>query len=94
VLTTIIRDETEHAELAWATLRWAIEVGGDEVRGALGVVFESTQEPNAHPTEWTPSLSAHGVPSRDDEEADARMAIARVVVPVARALLTATSAAA
>jgi hypothetical protein len=94
VLTRIVRDETEHAELAWATLRWAIEVGGDDVRLAIAAVFETIRNPKAHPAEWTPCLAAHGVPSPDDEEADAQTAIARVVLPVARALLTATSAAA
>ena len=32
---TIVRDETEHAELAWAIVAWAIEQGGDEVRDAV-----------------------------------------------------------
>ena len=94
VLTRIVADETEHAELAWATLRWAIEVGGDQVRTAVAAVFETVRDPRAHPTEWTSSLAAHGVPSPDDEEADAATAIRHVVLPVARALLTATSAAA
>ena len=35
VLGHITRDEGRHAELAWATLRWAIEVGGEEVRAAV-----------------------------------------------------------
>jgi hypothetical protein len=94
VLTRIVRDETEHAELAWATLRWAIEVGGDDVRHAVAAVFDGIGKPKPHAVPWTPSLFAHGVPSPDHEKADAETALARVVLPVARALFTATGIAA
>ena len=39
-LTEIIKEEAEHAELAWETLRWLIDVGGEEVVDAL---WELTQ---------------------------------------------------
>jgi hypothetical protein len=34
-LDVIARDEARHAELAWRTVAWALEVGGSEVRAAL-----------------------------------------------------------
>ena len=35
VLERIASDELEHAALAWQTLAWAVEVGGDSVRAVL-----------------------------------------------------------
>lgn len=37
-LEVIAADETRHAELAWATVAWAIDVGGDEVAAAVRAV--------------------------------------------------------
>ncbi len=89
VLSAIVAEETEHAALAWATLRWAIETGGDEVRQAVFQVFASIQPFERREGDWSPSLAAHGVPSPDQELADAETGVTRVVLPVARALLTA-----
>jgi len=41
VLDRIVEDETEHAQLAWATLKWAVEVGGEDVRAALNRVMRT-----------------------------------------------------
>ena len=35
MLERIAGDELEHAALAWQTLAWAVEVGGDSVRAVL-----------------------------------------------------------
>ncbi|MEZ4234762.1 MAG: ferritin-like domain-containing protein [Myxococcota bacterium] len=35
VLERIVADEAEHAALAWDIVRWAVDVGGEEVRVAL-----------------------------------------------------------
>jgi len=32
----IARDEVRHAELAWDVLAWCLEVGGPDVRKAVG----------------------------------------------------------
>lgn len=90
VLERIVADETEHAALAWATLRWAIEVGGDEVRAAVSRVFAGLIQPRSEPMDWSPALGAHGVPRPEDEEAHAAVAVSRVILPVARALLAST----
>lgn len=39
VLATIADDEARHAGLAWAMLRWLVEVGGDEVNARAEQVF-------------------------------------------------------
>jgi len=38
-LAAIAEDETRHAELAWRTIAWAIDRGGDAVRDAVAGVF-------------------------------------------------------
>ncbi len=89
VLSAIVEEETEHAALAWATLRWAIEAGGEEVRQAVREVFASIQPFQRSEGGWSPSLAAHGVPSPDQELADAETGVTRVVLPMARAMLSA-----
>ncbi|MAA78209.1 MAG: hypothetical protein CL916_03040 [Deltaproteobacteria bacterium] len=43
-LEGVIRDESRHAELAWKTLRWCIDVGGEDVRNRLREIM--MEEPN------------------------------------------------
>jgi hypothetical protein len=38
-LSAIAEDESRHAELAWRTVAWAIERGGEPVRAAVAAVF-------------------------------------------------------
>lgn len=51
LLEAIIEEEAAHAALAWATLAWAIEKGGNEVRAALRVAMEE-----ASPSLLTPAI--------------------------------------
>jgi hypothetical protein len=44
-LEQVVRDETEHAELAWACLRWALDDGGEEVRERLRTAFIRPSDP-------------------------------------------------
>lgn len=39
-LDAIMREEATHAELAWATLKWAVSQGGEPVRKAAVTAFE------------------------------------------------------
>lgn len=87
VLERIVRDETEHAELAWATIQWAVETGGPEVREAVRAVFANLGEPVGHAGAWAPRFAAHGVPCPSDETRAAARCIAQVILPVADALL-------
>lgn len=41
VLNRIAEEEARHGELAWAFVRWALGVGGDDVRRAVGAAFET-----------------------------------------------------
>jgi hypothetical protein len=43
VLNRIAEEEARHGELAWAFVRWALGVGGDDVRRAVGSAFESAE---------------------------------------------------
>lgn len=61
VLAIIVRDEARHAELAWATLRWAVEVGGDEVRVAVREELARAAMRASDPGPVDPRLAAHGM---------------------------------
>ncbi len=93
-LEEIVRDETQHAELAWATLRWALELGGDEVAVAIRGFLAKLGPPERRSDRWTPAMGAHGWLSPDDEHEAARTCLAEVVLPVAEALLDAVAQAA
>ena len=91
-LHQIVEDEARHAELAWATLRWALQMGGDPVRAALEEVFSdpSKQIPMlAEATVSTEDLSvqSHGLPKREALLKAIRTGLERVVMPAAKALL-------
>ncbi len=93
-LEEIVRDETQHAELAWATLRWALELGGDEVAVAIRGFLAKLGPPERRSDRWTAAMGAHGWLSPDDEHEAARTCLAEVVLPVAEALLDAIAEAA
>jgi hypothetical protein len=87
-LETIAADEARHAELAWRTVAWALEVGGAEVRSACKRAFAEalSQEPDltaAPPTH----LEAHGRLDAVTLRAVARSAMSEVVARCAEALL-------
>lgn len=92
-LAVIAAQEMEHALLAWRYLRWALDRGDSALRSAVAAVFKS---PEAHagigPITVLPgdreAMRAHGCLPPDERRALAADALARVVVPAARALLT------
>lgn len=95
-LEVIAADEGRHAELAWATVRWALEVGGDDVREALAEALapEALVAAARHGEDEEPPsaaaealLVAHGwLPKATIGGLRAR-AIERVLLPATRALL-------
>lgn len=91
-LATIVRDETEHAELAWATLQWALQVGGAPVRAAIEEVLAQLEAPRGRDEDL--AVPAHGLPSAEEELDGAVRCVAEVILPVARALLDRSRAAA
>lgn len=91
-LAAIAEDEARHAELAWRTVAWAVEVGGDEVRAAVRAAFEAATDRLPSPPQCDPSLAAAALRAHGRLDGDAiRMACARawdeVVLPCARGLL-------
>ncbi|MDI1450390.1 ferritin-like domain-containing protein [Polyangium sp. 6x1] len=92
-LVWIAEDEATHAELAWCTLAWALEVGGPEVARALEKAFSMAQCPApedlAAPGADPDKLAAHGCLSAAEKRDIMRRALADVVLPAARTLLRA-----
>ncbi len=94
LLAEVAEDETRHAELAWRTVHWAIETGGERVRAAVSGAFCAALA-CAAPAEVTgadsDALRAHGrLTARDASELRSRV-LGEVVAPCASALLTATA---
>jgi len=91
VLSIVERDESTHAELAWQTVRWAIDSGGRSVRDAVAVAFRHELAvplvPAAPRSAEMELLAAHGVlPPAELVEARKR-ALVEVVRPAVMALL-------
>ena len=87
VLHGIVRDETRHAELAWAVLRWAVKAGGAPVRAVVRSELRAAPPAMAiGPAADDASLAAHGwAPAREQARFIEEVWRA-VVVPVAAAL--------
>ncbi len=65
VLTTLLDDESRHAALAWATLRWAISTGGPSVADAVRDAASRLSPPPSAPApaqrpHLDPLLARHG----------------------------------
>lgn len=83
-LERIVADETRHAQLAWATLRWGWDAW-PEARPAIQAVFAGL--PEAAPLgELAPdeALASFGVLDPESERIAAAQAVWEVVVPAAR----------
>jgi len=94
-LTRIAADEACHAELAWRTVAWALQIGGSEVRAAVTAAFADVlaapvSAPIAAPTPLTAGSEACRAHGRLDAAVTAQVvaaAITSIVAPAARALL-------
>lgn len=86
-LTQMRRDEDRHAELAWATLRWALSQDpgiAAEVDRALNAAIEGlAAEGFAHPG----GLERYGLLKQSHAEASRRAAISEVLEPCREALM-------
>ncbi|MCB9778456.1 MAG: ferritin-like domain-containing protein [Alphaproteobacteria bacterium] len=91
-LDVIVADETEHAELAWKTLQWALEVGGAPVRQAIRDVLDTLEPANTELREA--EAPGHGLLAAAHEARAATACLRDVVLPVAVNLLQATRTAA
>ncbi len=96
-LSRIADDEASHAELAWKTVRWAVEKGGSEVREAVRAAFAqmaaivdreaSSPAIGSATVDTTATLERHGVLSARESHAVSTRAMAELVLPAARLLL-------
>ena len=92
VLEGIVRDELRHAELAWAIVRWAMDVGGAAVHEAVAIELgarpsRSTPEGALVGPPDDPMLAAHGWIAPEAEQAVNYECWRAVVRPVGQALL-------
>src|SRR6185436_14431991 len=90
-LAIIAEDEARHAELAWRAVRWAIGEGGAPVRAAVAAVFAALG-PEGDAVDGAiddDRLEAYGRIGASAARASAARALAEVVEPCARALLSA-----
>jgi hypothetical protein len=94
-LRRIADDETRHAALAWRTVQWALDVGGDLVARAVQRAFaEALAAPLPVPQTVADvddeAMRAHGrLPAHEQLEV-ARAVRTQIVAPCAEALLTST----
>lgn len=89
VLQTIAIDEQQHSLLAWSTVKWAIEVGGEPVRAAVAAVFAAAATLGiAIPQAPSIDLSRWGLLSQAQSTAVDRRCLHEVVLPAARTLLS------
>jgi hypothetical protein len=85
-LGTIAEDEARHAELAWATLAWALATGGAPVKEALTTAFADAEQHLPRVAE-AHALEPHGrLDVATARDVNAR-ALRDVILPCAAALL-------
>jgi len=87
VLEQIIADETRHAQLAWDTVRWALQAGGDPVRQALQAEVEALTAPVEASPQERAHTRQHGLPEARELTAALADLVDDVVRPTARELL-------
>ena len=85
-LTKIIREEAEHAELAWDTLRWLIQKGCSDVVDSLRhlTTIDFTPDVSSFPILGIPS---HGLPSQTIIFSVLKHAYQHVVIPNLKMIL-------
>jgi hypothetical protein len=85
VLERIAEDETDHAELAWLFVKWAIAEGGEEVCRAVRGALRRTSLPPERGLAASPRRE-HGRLDPAEHLAVERSAWSDVILPCARAL--------
>jgi hypothetical protein len=95
VLAEIAHDERTHAELAWTTVRWAVDTFGDVARDAVAAELASALDeldraaPGSSDSgrDTDAELSRHGLQTAAMRAFFARETLRRVIVPCLRSLL-------
>jgi hypothetical protein len=88
ILSAIAEDEARHAELAWQTVAWAIELGGDAVREAVGRAIHSARDHIPTVANHADgSLAGYGLLPQAEVVELYRRALVDVVLPCAQAMV-------
>lgn len=94
VLGRVVQDESRHAALAWGTLRWAIDAGGDDVRAAVLAALDDAMTAAAAdvagPDDVPADAHGHGLVSGAVLRSALADGLARVVRPARDALAAGT----
>ena len=85
-LLEVVAEESRHSELAWATLRWCIEKGGDPI---IALLKERTTRPIEVSTDNYPlqAILALGLPDRESVQRIVQKGIQQVILPSLQSLL-------
>lgn len=91
-LSAIAEDETRHAELAWAFVQWAADVGGPalraRIRAAFAQAFEQVRAEASEAADEMGDAREHGFLSATDVARLRRRAIDEVLRPAVGAVLS------
>jgi len=93
MLERLVEEELEHAELAWKTLAWALDVGGQDVRDTLRAVFNNLTTAQEPPERSTPTTIAHGILPPEQRNAATLRCIEEVLAPTFASLMATALAA-
>lgn len=86
VLEQIVREEGRHAELAWATLKWAIAAGGEPVRAAVAAELATAGLTVPDDLDADAVLEGHGLVSAARLRRCVDEGVRTLVAPAAAAL--------
>ena len=88
VLAALVRDERRHVDLAWRTVRWALDAGGESVRESVAIAFAEARAPlPTDPEPISPRLAAWGAVSDEHLCEAGASGLRGVIRPVARQLV-------
>lgn len=85
-LAAIAEDETRHAELGWAFVRWALGMGDARLRERVAAAFAEAAEQAVHPRQ-DDLPAGHGFLTAAESTALRRRVLAEVIRPATQALL-------
>ncbi len=89
VLVALVRDERRHVDLAWKTVRWAVDVGGAPVRDSVAIAFAEARAPvPTDPEPLSARLSGWGAVSDQHLCEAAAAGLREAIRPVARQLVS------
>jgi hypothetical protein len=85
-LQEVVREESRHSELAFATLRWCVEKGGDSIKSLIRDRLNTpiSLETNNYPEH---AITALGLPSQSALQDIVQVGIERVIRPSLLSLL-------